>query len=91
MRLRKRTMGMRIVRDLHGNLVPFDEPYEIKVQAAEAADLGMFFDELTGLILTTDTLDDATRPYYLDGLWRLRMMLRVRTNAMTSERVGRIN
>jgi len=84
-------MGMRIVRDLHGNLVPFDEPYEIKVQAAEAADLGMFFDELTGLILTTDTLDDATRPYYLDGLWRLRMMLRSRTNAMTSERVGRIN
>ncbi len=82
---------MKIVRGLDPNLEPFDEDMDIRQQAISFVELCVFLDQLIGLVQVTDTLDDYTRPYYLDGLWRLRMMLRVRTNAMTSERVGRIN
>ncbi len=81
---------MRIVRDLYPHLEPFDEDMDIRQQAINAVELGVFLDQLCGLVQITPTLDEFTRPHYFVGLWRLRMMLRARTNAMTSERVGRI-
>ena len=81
---------MKIVRDIYGNLEPFDEGLDIRQQAINFVELGVFLDQLCGLVQITPTLDEFTRPHYQLGLWRLRMMLRSRTNAMTSERVGRI-
>ena len=69
----------------------FDEDIDIRQQIINAMELGVFLDQLCGLVQITPTLDEFTRPHYFVGLWRLRMMLRSRTNAMTSERVGRIN
>ncbi|HYU75622.1 MAG TPA: hypothetical protein VEL31_23370 [Ktedonobacteraceae bacterium] len=82
---------MKIVRDLDPNLEPFDEDMDIRQQVLNAVELGVFLDQLCGLVQITPTLDEFTRPHYQVGLRRLRMMLRARTNAMTSERVGRIN
>ncbi len=81
---------MKIVRDIYGNLEPFDEDIDIRQQSINFVELCVFLDQLCGLVQVTDTLDEFTRPHYFAGLWRLRMMLRSRTNAMTSERVGRV-
>ncbi len=82
---------MKTVRDLYPNLEPFDENMDIRQQVLNAVELGVFLDQLCGLVQITPTLDEFTRPHFFVGLWRLRMMLRAHTNAMTSERVGRIN
>ncbi len=69
----------------------FDEDIDIRQQVINAVELGVFLDQLSGLVAITPTLDEFTRPHYFVGLWRLRLILGARTNAMTSERVGRIN
>ncbi len=68
----------------------FDEDIDIRQQIINAMELGVFLDQLCGLVQITPTLDEFTRPHFFVGLWRLRMMLNARTNAMTSERVGRV-
>ncbi len=69
----------------------FDEDIDIRQQIINAMELGVFLDQLCGLVQITPTLDEFTRPHYFVGLWRLRLILGARTNAMTSERVGRVN
>ena len=81
---------MTTTREFQG-LEHFDEDMDIREQSITAVELGVFLDQLCGLVQITPTLDEFTRPHFFVGLWRLRMMLRARTNAMTSERVGRIN
>ncbi len=84
-------MGKKMKTREFPGLEYFDEDIDIKQQTLNAVELGVFLDQLGGLVQITPTLDDYTRPHFFVGLWRLRMMLRARTNAMTSERVGRVN
>jgi len=82
-------MGMTTISEFQG-LEYFDEDIDIRQQIINAMELGVFLDQLCGLVQITPTLDEFTRPHFFVGLWRLRMMLNARTNAMTSERVGRV-
>ncbi len=81
---------MTTTREFQG-LEHFDENMDIREQSITAVELGVFLDQLSGLVAITPTLDEFTRPHYFEGLWRLRLILGARTNAMTSERVGRVN
>jgi len=83
-------MGMTTTSEFQG-LEYFDEDIDIRQQIINAMELGVFLDQLCGLVQITPTLDEFTRPHYFVGLWRLRLILGARTNAMTSERVGRVN
>ncbi len=54
---------MTTTREFQG-LEHFDEDMDIREQSITAVELGVFLDQLCGLVQITPTLDEFTRPHY---------------------------